>query len=150
MAKLWLNLSSVKNLLSLPNDPSQPLTRFDLIRLKNWMLAGIFLANIVAKILMDNFLFRGVPLPSAESLQFVSPFGDVFRGIFFLSTDGIWEARNLQGEMFGKEPIYDIIRNNSSLSAEEILNVMTEALESFQRGAKIEDDVTLVIIKITG
>ena len=70
--------------------------------------------------------------------------------IIFLSTDGIWEARNLQGEMFGKEPIYDIIRNNSSLSAEEILNVMTEALESFQRGAKIEDDVTLVIIKITG
>jgi phosphoserine phosphatase RsbU/P len=84
MAKLWLNLSSVKNFLSLPNDPSQPLTRFDIIRLKNWMLLGIFLANGVAYILMDNFLFRGGPLPSADSLQFVSPFGDVFRGIFFL------------------------------------------------------------------
>jgi sigma-B regulation protein RsbU (phosphoserine phosphatase) len=69
--------------------------------------------------------------------------------IIFLSTDGIWEARNLQGEMFGKEPIYDIIRNNSSLSANEILNAMTESLKSFQKGAKIEDDITLVIIKIT-
>jgi sigma-B regulation protein RsbU (phosphoserine phosphatase) len=84
MAKLWLNLSALKNFLSLPNDPSQALTRFDLIRLKNWMLAGIFLANAVAKVLMDNFLFRGGPLPSAEAMQFVSPFGDAFRVIFFL------------------------------------------------------------------
>ncbi|MGD8293201.1 MAG: PP2C family protein-serine/threonine phosphatase [Desulfobacterales bacterium] len=69
--------------------------------------------------------------------------------IIFLSTDGIWEARNFQGEMFGKEPIYEIIRNNSSLSANEILNAMTESLKGFQKGAKIEDDITLVIIKIT-
>jgi sigma-B regulation protein RsbU (phosphoserine phosphatase) len=69
--------------------------------------------------------------------------------IIFLSTDGIWESRNLDGEMFGKEPIYDIIRNNSSLSANEILNAMIESLKSFQKGAKIEDDITLVIIKIT-
>jgi sigma-B regulation protein RsbU (phosphoserine phosphatase) len=84
MARLRQSLLAIKNFLSIPNDPSQQLTRFDLIRLKNWMLVGIFLANAVAKILMDNFLFRGGPLPSAESLQFVSPFGDVFRGIFFL------------------------------------------------------------------
>ena len=27
--------------------------------------------------------------------------------IIFLSTDGIWEARNQQGEMFGRERIFD-------------------------------------------
>jgi sigma-B regulation protein RsbU (phosphoserine phosphatase) len=69
--------------------------------------------------------------------------------LIFLSTDGVWEARNLQGEMFGKEPIYDIIRKNSSLSANEILNATVESLKNFQNGAKIEDDITLVIIKIT-
>jgi len=84
MAKSRLNFSALKNFLSLPNDPSQPITRFDLIRLKNWMLVGIFLSNAVAKILMDNFLFRGGPLPSPESYQLVSPFGDAFRFIFFL------------------------------------------------------------------
>jgi len=68
--------------------------------------------------------------------------------IIFLSTDGIWEACNPQGETFGKEPIYDIIRNNSSLSANEIINAMIESLKSFQKGAKIEDDITLVVIKI--
>ena len=84
MAKLRLHLSAVRNFLSLPNDPSKPLTRFDLIRLKNWMLIGIFLANTVTQILMDNFLFRGGPLPSAESMQLISPFGDAFDLFFSL------------------------------------------------------------------
>jgi sigma-B regulation protein RsbU (phosphoserine phosphatase) len=69
--------------------------------------------------------------------------------IIFLSTDGIWEACNLKGEMFGKKPIYDIIRNHSSLSANDILNTILESFNSFQKGAKIEDDITLVIIKVT-
>jgi len=68
--------------------------------------------------------------------------------IIFLSTDGIWEAFNQKGEMFGKERIYDIIRKNSSASADEIINIMLNSLESFQQGAPIEDDITLVIIKI--
>jgi serine phosphatase RsbU (regulator of sigma subunit) len=68
--------------------------------------------------------------------------------IIFLSTDGIWEAFNQKGEMFGKERIYDIIRQNSSSSADEIINIMIESLKSFQQGAQIEDDITMVVIKI--
>ena len=68
--------------------------------------------------------------------------------IIFLSTDGILESLNPKREMFGKKPIYDLIRKNSSLSANEILNAMLESLEHFQQGAKIEDDITLVVIKI--
>ena len=69
--------------------------------------------------------------------------------IIFLSTDGIWEAFNQKGDMFGKERIYDIIRKNSSLSANEIINIILESLKRFQQGAQIEDDITLVVIKIT-
>ena len=68
--------------------------------------------------------------------------------IIFLSTDGIWEAFNPKGEMFGKERIYDIIRKNSLLGAEDIVDKMLASLKSFQQGAQIEDDITLVIIKI--
>ncbi len=69
--------------------------------------------------------------------------------IIFLSTDGIWEARNSKGEMFGKEPIYNILCSKSSLKAHEILDVIFESLNSFQKGTKVEDDITLVIIKIS-
>jgi serine phosphatase RsbU (regulator of sigma subunit) len=68
--------------------------------------------------------------------------------IIFLGTDGVREACNLRGEAFGKQRIYDVIRNCSSLSASEILNAMMESLNRFQKGAKLEDDVTLVVIKI--
>ncbi len=69
--------------------------------------------------------------------------------IIFLSTDGIWEAFNQKGDMFGKERIYDIIRENSSLSADQIINILLASLKSFQQGAQIEDDITLVVIKMT-
>jgi sigma-B regulation protein RsbU (phosphoserine phosphatase) len=69
--------------------------------------------------------------------------------IIFLSTDGLKEARNNRGEMFGKEPIYDVIRKNASSSADEILNAFFESLNSFLEGAKTEDDVTLVVVKIS-
>ena len=69
--------------------------------------------------------------------------------IIFLSTDGIWEAFNPEGEMFGKDRIYDILRKNASSGAEEIVRNVLADLDSFQQGASIEDDITLVVIKIT-
>jgi sigma-B regulation protein RsbU (phosphoserine phosphatase) len=68
--------------------------------------------------------------------------------IILLSTDGIWEARNRDGEMFGKEPIYDILPNHSSSSANEILEAVLGSLNNFQNGTRIEDDITLVVVKI--
>jgi sigma-B regulation protein RsbU (phosphoserine phosphatase) len=70
--------------------------------------------------------------------------------IILLSTDGIWEARNRDGEMFGKEPIYDLLPNNSSLSANEILEAILGSLKNFRNGTRIEDDITLVVVKING
>ena len=69
--------------------------------------------------------------------------------IILLSTDGIWEARDPRGKMFGKEPILHILQKNSSSSANEILETIIDSLNRFQKSAKIEDDITLVVIKIT-
>ena len=79
----------------------------------------------------------------SENVKTLSPAGQ----IIFLSTDGIWEACNNNGEMFGKELIYEIIRRHSSHSANEIIEIVMKRLERFQAGAKIEDDITLVVIK---
>ena len=68
--------------------------------------------------------------------------------VIVLGTDGVWEARNPKGEMFGKEHIYTIIRKKAGLDAESILNTIVESLSNFKENVKIEDDVTLVVIKI--
>jgi len=68
--------------------------------------------------------------------------------IIFLSTDGIWEARNKKGEMLGKEPILNAIRQNSSSDAVQIINAIFNTLDNFIGGVKIEDDITSVAIKI--
>jgi sigma-B regulation protein RsbU (phosphoserine phosphatase) len=68
--------------------------------------------------------------------------------IIFLSTDGIWEARNKKGEMLGKEPILNAIRQNSSSDAGQIIDAIFDILDKFIGEVKIEDDITSVVIKM--
>jgi sigma-B regulation protein RsbU (phosphoserine phosphatase) len=68
--------------------------------------------------------------------------------IIFLSTDGIWEARNKKGEMLGKEPILNAIRQNASSDATQILDAIFDILDKFIGEVKIEDDITSVVIKM--
>ena len=68
--------------------------------------------------------------------------------IIVLATDGVWEARNKKGNMFGKKPLYDIIRQNADAAAGDILGICFQSLEEFQSGAVREDDITMVVIKI--
>lgn len=69
--------------------------------------------------------------------------------IIFLGTDGIWEAHNSHGEMFGKDPIYEIIEQNYAASAQEILDSIMDALARFQKGVTAEDDITIAVMKAT-
>ncbi len=70
--------------------------------------------------------------------------------IIAIGTDGIWEAVNSQGEMFGKERFRNIIRKNARAGSSDILNAVYNELSQFTRGQKSEDDITLVIIKVDG
>ena len=65
-----------------------------------------------------------------------------------IGTDGIWEARNPAGEMFGKDALRLVIRENAQRSAEEISTAITDALRAFCDTHPQEDDVTLVVLKM--
>jgi len=70
--------------------------------------------------------------------------------IIAIGTDGIWEAVNSQGDMFGKERFRNILRENAKAGSGDILNAVYTELNQFTRGQKSEDDITLVIIKVDG
>ena len=70
--------------------------------------------------------------------------------IIVIATDGIWEARNSKGEMFSRDRIHKIIRRNATRTANDIQNAILDSLKRFQKEVKLEDDITLVVIKIAG
>lgn len=68
--------------------------------------------------------------------------------IIVIGTDGIWEMRNEQGEMFGKERLKMILRAHGSLQASQIVALIDDALGQFRGNAQLEDDVTMVVIRV--
>lgn len=68
--------------------------------------------------------------------------------IIAIGTDGIWETFNQDGEMFGKGRFRDIIRKNAHMASNEIIDAIYNGIDTFSKGLKKEDDITLVIIKI--
>jgi len=93
---------------------------------------------------------KGIALGVDESWQYAEKSRtDLAAGqIILLSTDGIWEARNQMDEMFGRQAIHNIIRQNSHRTAAKIQDALLNALDRFQQGVAPADDITLVIIKI--
>lgn len=69
--------------------------------------------------------------------------------ILAIGTDGIWEAINSSGEMFGAARFSQQLKNLSGKSAEEIISGLLLAVEDFCCEAPQEDDLTLIILKAT-
>jgi phosphoserine phosphatase RsbU/P len=69
--------------------------------------------------------------------------------LLIVGTDGIWEGHNKAGEMFGKQRVQEIIRRNASLRAEDILEKIFREQRQFTHDARAEDDLTLVVLKVT-
>lgn len=70
--------------------------------------------------------------------------------IIAIGTDGIWEAYNRDGQMYGKQRFREIIRENAHRSANQIIDAVYKDLNSFKLGQKQDDDITLVVIKLNG
>ena len=93
---------------------------------------------------------EGIALGVDRHWQYVAQKrSDLFAGqIILLSTDGIWEARNPQDQMFGRQAISDIIRRHAHTTAAKIQDAILAELNKFQQGLAPTDDTTLVIIKV--
>ncbi|MGD9043053.1 MAG: PP2C family protein-serine/threonine phosphatase [Desulfobacterales bacterium] len=120
----------------------------------NWVRAGHEPAVLFdpATDCFEELTGEGIALGIDDSWQYVEGKRSMLTAgqIIVLSTDGIWEARNSQDEMFGKEAIYNIIRQNPHAGAAKVQDAVLTELKQFQQGVEPADDITLVIIKIEG
>lgn len=66
--------------------------------------------------------------------------------VLVLATDGVWEARNENGEMFGKDRMLAIIKENAHKDAEGIRTALMQGVDAHQGDAQ-EDDIAVVVIR---
>lgn len=93
-----------------------------------------------------------IPLGIVENFSYSqNSLGSLRPGaIIAVGTDGIWEARNLNDDMFGKKRYQDALRAYADLPAAEIVNNVVNDVFLFSGGNKPQDDVTLVVVKVAG
>ncbi len=119
-----------------------------------WVRAGHDAAIVYdpSKDRFEELMGQGVALGVNEAFDYKkNDWSGLENGqIIAIGTDGIWEAFNKEGEMFGKDRFRSIIRSNSKAGASNILNAVYNELSRHTHGQKSEDDITLVIIKVEG
>jgi sigma-B regulation protein RsbU (phosphoserine phosphatase) len=91
----------------------------------------------------------GLPLglfddASYDEFRFKMKPGDMF--VFF--TDGLLDARNRSGEMFGRGRVETIIRQCGGLSADCVVDSLFKAVSEHSAGVEAFDDQTVVAIKV--
>lgn len=63
-------------------------------------------------------------------------------------TDGLTEAENQARELLGDDQLLRLMNSVTSLSGQEIITMLTEAVDQFRDGAEPSDDLTLMCLKI--
>ena len=64
-----------------------------------------------------------------------------------LFTDGILEATNEDGDIFGEDGLIEFIRTNIDKPAFEIIRGLCKEIRFFAGSARLQDDTTAVIIR---
>ncbi len=81
----------------------------------------------------DEFAFQAKP-------------GDMF--VFF--SDGILDARNKVGDMFGRQRVEQIVAKCAEVSAECVVDSLFKAVAEYAAGVETFDDQTVVAIRVKG
>jgi sigma-B regulation protein RsbU (phosphoserine phosphatase) len=92
---------------------------------------------------------KGLPLGVTDTADYEESHRAVSAGqIIIVGTDGIWETRNPEGQLFGKPAFINVIKANKHLPAKAITAAVLSEVKQFCSPLEPEDDITLVVIKI--
>jgi phosphoserine phosphatase RsbU/P len=98
--------------------------------------------GLVLGLQIDGVQEKFVALMEEETLA-VGP-GDVF----VMYTDGVTEAMNQDGDLFGDARLGRIVEEHGHLRPAELRERILREVESFAGGADQHDDLTLILIKV--
>ena len=90
-----------------------------------------------------------VPLGIVEDLSFGTPavIDLAPNDLFVLLTDGFYECQNADQQQFGHERMSRLVAGSAGGSAQQILQVLLDAMQRFVAGQPQADDQTAIVIK---
>jgi serine phosphatase RsbU (regulator of sigma subunit) len=99
--------------------------------------------------LFEELEGNGLPLGVEKNYRFEQNRRDLAKGqTLLIGTDGIWEARDRTGRMFGKERLRQVVRQNVDSPAGDIADAVISAVDDFLDGRARQDDITLLVAKL--
>ncbi len=100
----------------------------------------------------DAFLqmaHKNKPLGLLGGMLYQGEYIDDIRGRqLLIYTDGLNEAENQAGELLGNDRLLELMGTTASLTAKEVIKMLTESVARFRDGAEPNDDLTLMCLRI--
>ncbi len=91
----------------------------------------------------------GTPLGILEGQEFPGETVELRPGdLVLMYTDGVVEAEDEQGQMFGLSRLIEIVRQHADQKADFILSVLKSAIKDFAGTRPQFDDITVIIFKV--
>jgi sigma-B regulation protein RsbU (phosphoserine phosphatase) len=64
-----------------------------------------------------------------------------------LYTDGLTDAADASGRMYGEQRLRELLCSNSGLTAQEQRDAVMRSIREFASGGELQDDVTLIVAR---
>ena len=89
----------------------------------------------------------GMPLGIAEEAEWGREIVQIPPGgLLLLYTDGVLEAQNSAGELFGRQPVLDLIQTQVGRPIRELQDALISAVYAFAANQPQADDITLMLL----
>jgi sigma-B regulation protein RsbU (phosphoserine phosphatase) len=107
----------------------------------------VILEGSKAASLLNTQLLVGID-PEYPYREHEVPFGG--GDLFCIFSDGVIEAKNEEGEYFGREGVKRILEEAAERSPREIIESVLDGVGEFLGGEPLEDEVTIIVVKSKG
>ena len=89
------------------------------------------------------------PIGLWQGLQYEGEHIDNIKGLpLFIYTDGLNEAENRQQQQFGDDRLLQVLTEQASGTAQQVITNMVEEIEKHRDGAEPNDDLTMLYLKV--
>jgi serine phosphatase RsbU (regulator of sigma subunit) len=100
---------------------------------------------------VDRITLKGLPLGGSvqypyENKKITLSTGD----ILLMMSDGLTELFNSERQMLGLNKVEDLLSNSDGMSASDIVNQLTQLMNTWSGGLEPHDDITIMVLKMQG